>query len=466
MAAELWLASASRARSAHQGAWDGNGMIAGRSGASRLDEPAVRSAIANLVQKSQERLLFLQESRYSSWKSVPHSLETLLGVISQVIKDRGWCERHRIPANYQTDEVMLAAGFEFVSGEFVLPDDVNTDTLQHLQRVLRAELRELYDPPNERPRLLARLSHLSFHQLAELVASASLRDSTTLAQTEALLTSVDGMPWDSLPALVVSSIAVHLQGADGLTWCAACHAFRAAQPALRVLVINDVGNLELAEGGLPGELAMVLKNEEGDGGAHRIIESISPRHAAELTHLYAALWRDDRPDKPLLLHPERVVGAHLTALRVLVLTHPPRNVELTQFADFVPVHDPGFAAASCQLIQSTASTLHTLEVRARTQLMPDELLAVIPSLGGLSRLWLDLTPFSATSGAAGRPEDTRRVKRLVRTVCTALEEPAHVQCHTRGRRHWTADEAWLLGEQEPPVNDPNLAEEGDSEADV
>ena len=78
----------------------------------------------------------------------------------------------------------------------MLPDDVHTDTLQHLQRVLRAELRELYDPPNERPRLLARLSHLSFHQLAELVASASLWDSTTLAQTEALLTSVDGMPWD------------------------------------------------------------------------------------------------------------------------------------------------------------------------------------------------------------------------------------------------------------------------------
>ena len=438
-------------------------MIVGRLGASRLDEPAVRSAIANLVQKS----------KYSLLKSIPHNLETLLGVISQVIKDGGWCERHRIPECdlYQTNEMMLAAGFEIVSGEFVLPDDVNTDTLQHLQRVLRAELRKLYDPPNERPRLLARLSHLSFHQLAELVASASLRDSTTLAQTEALLTSVDGMPWDSLPALVVSSIAVHLQGADGLTWCAACHAFRAAQPALRVLVINDVGYLEVAEGGLPGELAMVLQNEEGDGGAHRIIESISPRHAAELTHLYAALWLDGRPDKSLLLHPERVVGAHLTALRILVLSHPAqgagfRDVESTQFANFVPVHDPGFAAASCQLIQSTASTLHTLEVRARTLLMPDELLAVIPSLGGLSRLWLDLTPFSATSGAAGRPEDTRRVKRLVRTVCTALEEPAFVQCHTRGRRHRAAYEAWLLGEPESSVNDPDSAEEGDSEADA
>lgn len=237
-------------------------MIAGRLGASRLDEPAVRSAIANLVQKSKQIPPFI---RKRSLLSIPHitaHVETLLGVISQVIKDGGWCERHRIPEChiYQTKEVMLAAVFEIVSGEFVLPDDVHTDTLQHLQRVLRAELRELYDPPNERPRLLARRSHLSFHQLAELVAFASLRDSTTLAQTEALLTSVDGMPWDSLPALVVSSIAVHLQGADGLAWCATCHAFRAAQPALRVPFINDVGYLEfIADGGLPGDqLAMIL----------------------------------------------------------------------------------------------------------------------------------------------------------------------------------------------------------------
>ena len=65
--------------------------------------------------------------------------------------------------------------------------------------------------------------------------------------------------WDSLPALVVSSIAAHLQGADGLAKCATCHAFRAAQPALRVPFINDVGYLELADGGLPGDqLAMIL----------------------------------------------------------------------------------------------------------------------------------------------------------------------------------------------------------------
>ena len=406
-------------------------------------------------------------------------LEALLGVISKAVEHPDDLDRRRVSVFgsdtglYMAKGLMRAAGFvieterreEFrdavsvalqpytTEDFFVLPDAVEFNTLRRIQRVLRSALRERYDPAIESPRLVARLSHLSFDQLAGLLASASLRDSSTRAQTEALLGSVDSMPWDTLPALAVSDIAVRLQGRDGLAWCAVCCSFRAAQPPLRVLVIGSSYDTWRFKGSLRDELAVTFMGEyeqNVNGDAHRIIESMSPRHAAELTHLYAAPWLRS-PDVPLRAYPERSIGAHLTALRVLNLTHPGRGWTGGFCAEF--------AAASCQLIQSTAPTLRTLGVWACTQFRTEDLLSVIPGLGGLARLSLDISGGNAMGGEFGRPEDTRRVKRLVRQVCTALEEPAYVKCHTRGTGR---DEQ---GRRVYPAG-PDSANEGDSEVDA
>ena len=411
-------------------------------------------------------------------KEATGQLEALLGVISKAMEHPDDPDRRRVSVFgsdtglFMARDLMRAAGFvveterreeyravvrdvrAYMNQEFfVLPDAVELNTLRHTQRVLRSALRERYDPAVESPRLVARLSHLSFDQLAGLLASASLRDSSTRAQTEALLGSVDSMPWDTLPALAVSDIAVRLQGRDGLAWCAVCCSFRAAQPPLRVLVIGSSYDTWRFKGSLRDELAVTFMGEyeqNVNGDAHRIIESMSPRHAAELTHLYAAPWLRS-PDVPLRAYPERSIGAHLTALRVLNLTHPGRGWTGGFCAEF--------AAASCQLIQSTAPTLRTLGVWACTQFRTEDLLSVIPGLGGLARLSLDISGGNAMGGEFGRPEDTRRVKRLVRQVCTALEEPAYVKCHTRGTGR---DEQ---GRRVYPAG-PDSANEGDSEVDA
>ena len=409
-------------------------------------------------------------------KEATGQLEALLGVISKAMEHPDDPDRRRVSVFgsdtglFMARDLMRAAGFvveterreeyravvrdvrAYMNQEFfVLPDAVELNTLRHTQRVLRSALRERYDPAIESPRLVARLSHLSFDQLAELLASACLRDSTTRAQTEALLCSVDSMPWDTLPALVVSDIAVRLQGGDGLAWCAACHSFRTAQPALRVLVIGDSYDSGPFVASLRDEFTVTFEGDyERDGGVHHIIESVSPRHAAELTHLYAAPWLRS-PDVPLRLYPERVIGAHLTALRVLNLTHPGEGYTGGFCAEF--------AAASCQLIQSVAPTLRTLDVQACTQFRTEDLLSVVPGLGGLARLSLDISGGNMMGGEFGDPEDTRRVKRLVRQVCTALEEPAYIKCHTRGTDR---DEQ---GRLVYPAG-PDSANEGDSEIDA
>ena len=441
--------------------------MASRWGASLLSEAALRSAITAFAQ---------EDHAYCSAVSL---LEHLLGVVTRIIED----DHERRISFYSggfcyAEDVMRTAGFVTVTERapkyrdvtdenalpymdekfFMLPDAVDLGTVLHLQSVLRSALRELYEPAKEKPRLAARLSRLSYDQLADLMASACLRDSTTLSQAEALLSSVDAVPWDTLPALVVSAIAVCLQGGDGLAWCAACSSFRAAQPDLRVLVINNSSARRrtlrrVVE--LPGEFAVTFESGARNGGVHRIIESMSPRHAAELTHLYAAPWLED-PDEPLLLHPERVVGAHLTALRVLVLTHPGQG--------WTGGHCAEFAATSCQLIRSVAPTLHTLDVWACTQLNTDELLSVIPGLGGVACLSLDISRQNTLGGAYGDPEDTRRVKRLIRQVCTALEDPAYIKCHTRGNRRHRQAMAEFHGVDFN--SGPDSADEGDSEADV
>ena len=85
---------------------------------------------------------------------------------------------------------------------------------------------------------------------------------------------------------------------------------------------------------------------------------------------------------------------------------------------------------------------------------------MIPGLGGIACLSLDIS-HQNSMGAYGEPEDTRRVKRLVRQVCTALEDPAYIKCHTRGdRRH---RQALAEFDGEDFISGPDSADEGDSE---
>ena len=311
------------------------------------------------------------------------------------------------------------------------PED--KDILRDLQLVLRSALRVLYDPPAENPRLVARISRLGGDQLVELLAAAALRDSSTLRQSEAALRTVDSPPWDALPGLVVSLVAVHLNGKDGLTWCAACRSFRLVQPPVRVLAVNEDTSYVLSRPAdeLPPDarpyLTVVLKDKVGNGYAHRILESVSPRHAAEITHLFFSPWLDIHVAEegvPLLANPAHVIGAQFTAMQALYVTHPGRGYTGGRFAPF--------ANATCQLIRSVVPTLRTLSVNAITQLTPDDLLGVIPMLGNLRRLRLHVRAPGMGGFPTGRPGDTHRLKARVKQVCTGLERSASIKCHTRG----------------------------------
>lgn len=372
-------------------------------------------------------------------------LESVLQVVSEIIRSPDVRRVDKFDSGcFWAQDLMLAAGFvieherkpeyaqvaharvmPYMMHElFVLPSTVAPETLLHLLQVLRSALRTMYDPAVKTHRLEARLPRLNHHQLSELLIAAFSRDSTTRREVEALLTTVQP-PWVTLPDRAVSNIAVHLQGRAGLAWCATCRWFRSVQPAMRVLAINTRYN-SCHYRGLPEQFAMLFESDARRGGVHQIIESISPRHAAEIKHLFVAPWLRS-PNVPLVLYPERTIGAHLTAVRELRVTHPGRG--------WTKGHVPAFAQATCQLIRSVAPTLRTLDVRSCTQLQPTEIMDVIPVLGGISSLCLHLVP-PGLDGPRGDPEDTLRLEACVEQVCTALEEPASIKCHRRGSRRY------------------------------
>jgi hypothetical protein len=304
--------------------------------------------------------------------------------------------------------------------DFVMSDRPTDATLYHARDELRATLANLFDPAAAKPRLVARLEHLSYQQLRDQLARAALRDSVTLAQVETALCPLDTPPWSDLAEALVREIALHLQGGRALAWCATCRAFRAAQPPLRILSISTCRSSEDDYSGYISQLTVARATEH----AHRFINLISPRHASELTRLTMDIHLDSPHEWSKYDQPWSV---HLSALQELEVMHGERGWTGGHF-------DP-FAQRTCELIRSVAPSLRSLGISACTQFKPEQISTVLPYLGSLAHLALDLTPVNMLGGPSGAPADTLRLQALVRQHCVSLQT-AYVLCHSRGtERH-------------------------------
>ena len=279
---------------------------------------------------------------------------------------------------------------------------------------------------------MPRLAHASHAELVALLAAAAIRDKETLAAAEQVLTQHHSTcTWGALPDLAISTIASKLDGLAGLRWCTVCRAYRAAQPPVRILIIGsgrlkeehrveDLDNPDI------GGIALSFK---GAHDTHRQIESISPRHAAEITHLsFAAIDpRNGGTTPPLRDHLDQSHGAHLTALRFLRVLHPAAgNTDCRH-----PDHPHTLESYLRELVLSVSSTLHDLRITAVIRLTADVLISFLPHVGPrLHHLHADLVPWVTwPKMGAGDPVDTQRLRDAVQLHCTALRSEAEVRCH-------------------------------------
>ena len=416
------------------------GSLAGQGSRSeRMSITAVRDAVAGHLSRGRER--------GQSAADLCSVLESVLQVMTDIINDRKTRsvdpERPRHPEEREprrhkkfsslaclAEGLMLAIGFVEeaspvgrLQSDYVLPEDMPLTKLLAIQLELRQTvIHQAWEPLAEgKDRLGARLSHLSAEQLSELLVCAALRDSSILRSTEALLSQVDDAPWASLPDLVVSRIAMLLQGAAGLAWCGCCAGFRGAQPAVHELCISTAA--------VPDEGRFRVSFSSGSDGAlaHRIIESISARHARELTHLHVSAWHV-RAEAPLLLSSDDdgAHGARLIALHTLDLRHMPAGW-MGRGEDEA---ESALGSLAADLIRNVAPSLRHLRVDAHNKLHTDDMLALLPDIGpNLHSLSVELVRRHSPGKAAGDPADTDRLLEAALLHCQALRTPARIVCH-------------------------------------
>jgi len=322
----------------------------------------------------------------------------------------------------------------------VLPEDADVEDLKQTRAVLRVALRTHYwaPPPESVARLAPRLYHASHDELVELVAAVAIRDREALAAAEQeLARHPSTCAWSTLPDLAITTIATKLNGLAGLRWCTVCRAFRAVQPPVRILSIggrlsardlDDEYSVDDLEDGGIGGIALEFADEYN---THRLIESISARHAAELTHLYIHVV-DTRGDmaQPLRDHLDQPHGAHLTALRVLDVVHPAAG---NTGVDCQPHTLANYAS---ELVRSVSGTLRDLSICAPIRFTVDDLIALLPHVGPqLHHLRARLIPFSifGVSRGSGDPAETQRLRDAVQLHCTSLRSEAQVCCHVAPR---------------------------------
>ena len=313
----------------------------------------------------------------------------------------------------------------------VLPAGAEVEQLKQALAVLRTAHRTqcFAARPEATARLVPRLAHASHAELVALLAAAAIRDKETLAAAEQVLTQHhSACTWGALPDLAISTVASKLDGLAGLRWCTVCKAYRAAQPPVRILIIGSIHlkeehRVEDLENPGIGGIALSFK---GAHDTHRRIESISPRHAAEITHLsFAAVDPRNGPTgEPLRAHLDQSHGAHLTALRFLRVHHPAAG-------NTGPDHRHTLESHVRELVLSVSSTLRDLRITAVIRLTADDLISFLPHVGPrLHHLHADLVPWVTWPKiGAGDLVDTQRLRDAVQLHCTALRSEAEVRCH-------------------------------------
>ena len=337
-----------------------------------------------------------------------------------------------------------------------IPEEVTLDELRRAQTLLRAAIRAQWDPPAHEGtvRLEARVAELPHQKCAQLLTAAATRDAVTRASVEeALRRSVPSTaPWTTLPDLIIHRIAMMLQGRNALLWCAACRAFRAAQPAVRTLNIGNV--FGFGPGAAEAEAAATAAAEDGlvigfpnhDDAAHRIIDSMSARHGAELRCLrYDAVHASHHDPHTNALAPKplrgpgwenRVHGAQLTGLQKLHITHRAAGHSFGNHQLQDLPNQETLPVCTKALLRSVAGTLRELDVHCVIRLSFRDLLEVMPVVGpGLHHLKIKVVPYNPFhQQASGRLEHTQELLAAVTQHCTALRSPAEVVAHRDARR--------------------------------
>ena len=305
--------------------------------------------------------------------------------------------------------LLTTIGFNVVGGsgpglsKISWPVDGNIHNLRIARDKIQAALRQYWNPPSETSRLRVRLMNLQHAQLVELLAAAASRDSITLAATEAALMLEESQtPWETLPETAIARVATILSneglGSQALAWCAVCQDFRHAQPPVREIRVGfqPVGNRWVDfprpfYHEQPDEFALTITIKAVCGAAHRIVEEVPLRCAAEVTHLAVIAILAD-PNVPLLVT-TRPHGARFTALRELYIRHPPMG---WLGADPIGWSETGIntlAHCASALIINTAPTLKSLTLHCCLRFSVDNAINLLPVIGpSLTHFRADLTP--------------------------------------------------------------------------
>jgi len=213
---------------------------------------------------------------------------------------------------------------------------------------------------------------------------------------------------------VIGAVAICSASPTSLAWCATCKSFRQAQPPLRGLSIASYRAIST-----PGQLSILLKV---DWHAHRTVDSIHPRYAADITHLELSTSRQEEPDLPLARLETH--GAHLTSLRVLDIHQGGSGIH----ADECMAPRPADCVNS--LIKN-AKELRSLMLNLKINYEPVKLLEVLITTGPrLHYLHAELIPWSSFKHeAVGSPAETTVLQSCATKYCSALKQPAYVQAH-------------------------------------
>ena len=237
--------------------------------------------------------------------------------------------------------------------------------------------------------------------------------------------------WEELPATAVQRIAL-FGGIWGLQFCAACKAYRAAQPPLRVLIVNRDDNKKFrAETSNKDDFCCIIKKHSTSKPTirtHRLLESIHPRYAKEITNLYATAIHEydhntKRPEA-LLTNSLEAYGASFTALKALHIWHPYLHHHNCRPTDLDLHH------CLTQLIRATKPTLRNLGIGGGAKDFSSQKCTPLFNDIGLEKLHqLRIIIALHPLGSSGQETETRRLQVLAKKCCPNLIEEAHIVCH-------------------------------------
>ena len=164
---------------------------------------------------------------------------------------------------------------------------------------------------------------------------------------------------------------------------------------MRVLVVGGDGELADIRHEQPALRHLLAMHVGARGGSlvHHTLAAVSPIHASEVTHIFAAAWRG--PGHDLAPSDLSGYGRTFTSLRSVSLAH------LTK-GTLDPIH-PSPAACIKRLLGATARTLRALSIDAPVFFEAGDAVDILPSLGTRLEVRPAPRPHAPNAAAAGHP---------------------------------------------------------------